>query len=253
MRLMLLAGILCYCLILSAQKVAVKPIETLYYSVSYNVIPITAGSITITVTPSDKYPKAQCIFAVGKSNNFVDAFFKVRDTLISYYNKETFLPYEFSRKAHEGNYHKTFDYSWSREKNAIYSDIHKIGRWKRRDTIPLKPETFDMLSMAWFVREVNFEDYNKNDLIPIRVLIDDKIYDLHVRYLGEETVKISREKRPCHVFSPLLVEGDVFKGGENMKIWVTKDEYRLPVILEAKIIVGAVKAVLDYSKSSYKD
>ena len=44
-----------------------------------------------------------------------------------------------------------------------------------------------------------------------------------------------------------------FKGGENMKIWLSKDEYRLPLMVEAKILVGSVKAILDRSASKYGD
>ena len=41
--------------------------------------------------------------------------------------------------------------------------------------------------------------------------------------------------------------------GENMKIWLSKDEYRLPLMVEAKILVGSVKAILDRSASKYGD
>lgn len=51
------------------------------------------------------------------------------------------------------------------------------------------------------------------------------------------------------MFSPLLVEGDVFKGGENMKVWVSNDEYRLPLLVEAKILIGSVKAMLEPAQS----
>ena len=34
-------------------------------------------------------------------------------------------------------------------------------------------------------------------------------------------------------------------GGENMKVWVSTDGYRLPLMVEAKILVGSVKAILD--------
>lgn len=111
------------------------------------------------------------------------------------------------------------------------------------------PQTYDMLSVAWMARELDFERYKKNDLIPIRILIDSKIYDLYIRYLGVNKTKIAGRKQECYVFSPLLVEGEVFKGGENMKIWVSKDEYRLPLMVEAKILVGSVKAILDWSES----
>ncbi len=36
-----------------------------------------------------------------------------------------------------------------------------------------------------------------------------------------------------------------------MKIWLSKDEYRLPLMVEAKILVGSVKAILDRSASKY--
>ena len=110
-----------------------------------------------------------------------------------------------------------------------------------------------MLSVAWMAREVDFDKYQKNDLIPIRILIDSKIYDLYIRYLGVVKSKIAGRKQECYVFSPLLVEGEVFKGGENMKIWLSKDEYRLPLMVEAKILVGSVKAILDRSASKYGD
>ena len=47
------------------------------------------------------------------------------------------------------------------------------------------------------------------------------------------------------------MEGDVFKGGENMKVWVSDDERRVPVMVEAKILVGSVKGILDDSESEY--
>jgi hypothetical protein len=230
-----------------AAAVETRPVEKLVYTGYYNwaFIWVEAGLIEITLTPSDKYPRARHLFAVGRSTK--DWIFKVRDTLESYHDSLTFLPHEFSRKAHEGNYHKTFDYRWDYPNRKIYARMERLGRPVRRDTVALLPRTFDMLSVAWMTRGVDFARYRKNDLIPIRILLDEKIYDLHVRYLGRERVK----KRQCHVFSPLLVEGEVFKGGEGMKVWISDDEDRLPVMIEAKVLVGSVKAILDEAKSKY--
>lgn len=63
-------------------------------------------------------------------------------------NSMTYKPYEFSRKAHEGNYHKTFDYVWNYDSGVIHADIHRIGKYQRKDTIKLLPDTYDMLSVA---------------------------------------------------------------------------------------------------------
>lgn len=223
------------------------PLEEFNYTGYYNwgFIWMRAGVVNFTVSPSEKYPGAVKLKAVGSSLPSWDWIFRLRDTLISHYNPEDFLPYEFSRKAHEGNYHKTFDYTWDYDSARIFSETHKIGKYRRKDTIVLQPQTYDMLSVAWKARKLDFENYKPQDTIPIKILMDRKIYDLYVRYLGEDQIKIGGKKRDCYVFAPLVVKGEVFKGGEDMKIWLSKDEKRIPLMVEAKILVGSVKGILN--------
>lgn len=251
-KLIILLLICCPLGMLSAQ-VKYPPIEKLVYEGYYNwgFIWVKAGQVVFTETKSDKYPGATKLHAVGASLPSWDWVFRLRDTLISHFDSRTFLPYEFSRKAHEGNYHKTFDYKWHYRDSLILGDVNRIGKYKRRDTVKLQPQVYDMLSVAWKARELEFDKYKPKDLIPIRILIDSKVYDLHIRYLGTDYVKIAGKRREAYVFSPLLVAGEVFKGGENMKIWVSKDQYRLPLMVEAKILVGSVKGILDPASSKY--
>lgn len=226
-------------------------VERMAYTGYYNwgFIWMEAGQVEFTLTKSDKYPNAVKLEAVGSSLPKWDWIFKLRDTLVSHYDSSTFLPYEFSRKAHEGNYYKTFDYVFNYQDSIVIGEVNRIGKYHRKDTVKLLPGTFDMLSVAWMIRELDFEKYKKNDLIPIRILIDSKIYDLYVRYLGVNRTKIAGRKQECYVFSPLLVEGDVFKGGEDMKVWLSNDNYRLPLMVEAKILVGSVKGILNMADS----
>lgn len=227
------------------------PVEKLVYTGYYNwgFIWVKAGKVEFSLSASGKYPDAQKLEAVGYSLPSWDWIFTVRDTLVSYHNANTFMPYEFSRKAHEGNYHKTFTYYFNYPDSLILGDIHRIGRYRKADTVKMLPHTFDMLSVAWMTRKLDFDKYRKDDLLPIRILIDSRIYDLYIRYLGVNKMKVSGEKKECYVFSPLLVEGNVFKGGEGMKVWVSKDSHRLPLMVEAKILVGSVKAILEWSES----
>lgn len=232
-----------------------RPVEKLVYNGFYNwgFIWVKAGKVEFTSGSSEKYPGAQRLKAVGYSLPSWDWVFTIRDTLESHYNPQNFMPYEFSRKAHEGSYHKTFDYKFNYKDSVVNGRLNRIGQYIKNDTVKLEPDTYDMLSVAWKARELDFERFKKNDLIPIKILIDSKIYDLYIRYLGVEKVKIEGEKIDSYVFSPLLVKGEVFKGGENMKIWVSKDEYRVPLMVEAKILVGSVKGILDPSASKYKN
>lgn len=251
-RTIVLVGILCMFLPLTAQR-KFPPVDKLVYTGYYNwgFIWLRAGIVEFREKVSDKYPGATELIATGASLPSWDWVFRLRDTLSSHFDSLTYMPYEFSRKAHEGNYHKTFDYIWDYDSTRILADIHKIDKYRRKDTIQLQPDTYDMLSVAWKARELDFDNFEVKQEIPIRILIDDKVYDLYVRYLGTDKIKVGGKKRECYVFSPLVVKGEVFKGGENMKIWVSKDEYRLPLMVEAKIIVGSVKGILDMSESKF--
>lgn len=230
------------------------PVEKFTYDGYYNwgFIWVKAGRVDFTAGPSEKYKGALKLNAIGYTLPSWDWMFPLRDTLTSHHDPDTFLPYEFSRKAHEGKYHKTFDYYWNYRDTVIYAHTHRLGRKPRQDTLKLQSKTFDMLSVAWMSRELDFDNYRKNELIPVKILIDNKIYNLHVRYLGVDKLKHDKEWVNCYVFSPLLVEGEVFKGGENMKIWISKDDYRLPLMVEAKILVGSVKGILNRQESSYQ-
>lgn len=249
---LLIIYIICQGMFLFAQK-AYPPVEELVYDGYYNwgFIWVKAGRVEFSLTKSDKYPDAQILNVIGYSLPSWDWVFNIRDTLTSIHNAKTFLPYEFSRKAHEGNYHKTFDYRFDYQDSLIYGDIHRIGRFRKADTVKMQEWTYDMLSVAWMARELDFDNFQKNQIIPIKILIDSKIYDLYIRYLGTSRIKADGQRQECYVFSPLLVEGDVFKGGETMKIWVSKDEYRIPIMVETKILVGSVKGIIDRKASKW--
>ena len=80
--------------------------------------------------------------------------------------------------------------------------------------------------------------------------MDQEIYPLALKYLGpEENKKVKGVGRfNTQKFSPQLIAGDVFKEGDEMKIYVSDDENKIPVLIESPVSVGSVKAVL----KSYK-
>ena len=254
-RILLLLIVLANILVpnVKGQQIVAPPIEKLAYMGYYNLgfIWIKAGKFEFTQVPSPKYPDAQYLEAVGYTTPTWDGIFMIRDTLYSHFDNNTFKPYEFSRKAHEGNYHKTFDYRFDYQDSVIYGDINRIGRWQKNDTTQMVPNLYDMLSIAWYTRGLDFTKFAVGEKIPINIFLDSEICELYVRYLGTEKFKLAGTKHTCYVFAPLLVAGEVFKGGENMKIWVSADENRIPLMVESKILIGSVKGILIPQESKY--
>lgn len=226
--------------------------EEVYYDVFYNwgFIWVHAGEVFFKVF--DSYYKdrtAYYLHSYGQSLKRWDWFFKVRDTYTAYIDKETLQPYHFVRNTSEGGYvvdsRSSFDY----ENSTVISITKSSNKPIKKDTLILPPCTFDVLSMIYFARNLDFSAYEKDDKIPIKCIIDGDIFDLYIRYLGTETIQTrDKEKYRCIKFKPLLVEGTIFTGGENMTVWVTDDFNRIPVLVEAKVLVGSIKASLKSAK-----
>lgn len=187
--------------------------------------------------------------ATGISFNGYDRFFKVRDTLNSIVSADSLKPYWFSRSTNEGTYSARFIYNFDYQKRLVYGE--KIRKHKTNKAIIALPEnTKDMLSVIYYLRDIDFKNYRKNDRIKFNMVVDNELWELYVRYLGKETIELKTGKKfRCLVLSPLLLEGSVFSGGEGMKIYITDDRNRLPVYIETKVSVGKVKANIE----SYKN
>lgn len=227
---------------------AFHPGENLQYTGYYNwgFIWVAAGEVNLRVEQTDYENKpAYKITGEGKNLKAFDWFFKLRDTLTSYVDTATLAPFFFDRKTNEAKYHARHRYLFDYENNKIYSQIKKRTRPEKQDTIDLTPCTFDILTVAYYARNIDYSKYKEGDKIPLTMLVDNQIYPLYVRYLGIEEVKTrTGERFECLTFAPLLVEGTMFKGGEDMKVWMSNDDNRIPIMVEAKVLVGSVKGIL---------
>jgi hypothetical protein len=68
------------------------------------------------------------------------------------------------------------------------------------------------------------------------------VHPLYVRYIGKEKISVKSGTYNCIVFKPLLIKGTVFKGGEEMTVYVTDDENKIPVLVKSPILIGDIRA-----------
>ena len=111
----------------------------------------------------------------------------------------------------------------------------------------------DVISAVYSARNINFDNYKKDDKIPFKMFLDNEIYDMYIRYLGKEDVKTKFGKFRAIKFRPLVVKGNIFEGGEKMTVWVSDDPNHVLLRAESPIIVGSVKIdMMTYSNLRYQ-
>jgi len=68
-----------------------------------------------------------------------------------------------------------------------------------------------------------------------------ELYHLYIRYQGKEKIKTRFGTFNAIKFKPLLIKGEMFKGGEKMTVWVSDDANHIPLRVQSPIVVGSVK------------
>lgn len=230
-------------------QVPFAPGEQLEYQAYYNwgFIWLDAARVLFSVRDSTIGKKQVFLFqSTGRSLDEYDWFFKVRNRYSSAAECETLSPLLFSRNTLEGDYKAEEDYRFDQALKKVYITSENSDEPFSIDTISIGAHTYDLLTAIYFARTVDYNSMKPGSKVPIKVISDGDVYDLYFRYNGKEEVVIhgTEERYRCAKYTAMLIAGTVFNAGEDMTVWVTDDQSRIPVQVEAKISVGSVKAVL---------
>ncbi len=222
--------------------------EFLEYEAYYNwgFIWLNAGWVSFKVNPGTYNNRPIYYFdSKGGSHPNYDWIFKVRDRYQCYFDKETLLPLWFYRQNSEGGFEVDNKYFFDHPNNKVISYTENSDRPFSKDTVSIPDCTYDVLSLIYYCRNLDFSSMRVGDSLTMKSILDREVFELYIRYLGKEEVETREGKRyNCIKFSALLIEGTIFEGGEDLYVWVTDDLNRVPVLVEAKILIGSVKAYL---------
>jgi hypothetical protein len=177
----------------------------------------------------------------GQTTKFFDLFFKVREDFKSWFTRDGLVPLKFTRDTYEGGYEARNIYLYDRNaaEPHISADLYSSKRGQRSMELPLTPCTFDLPSLFFFARNMDFDVVDPGRKYPMTFAIDDDVFNVYFILYGRETIKVKGLGTVKTIkFAAKLLEGEVFKGEEDMMIWVTDDENRLPVYFEAPLLVG---------------
>ncbi len=208
--------------------------EKLRYRLSYGII--DAGEVTLYLKWTDRKGHGRPLYhAVGKgySINTFDHVFKVDDTYETYLDQRSIMPWFFKRRVDEGGYKISQDYTFHHQSESVETNKGK--------TFKIPMGTQDMISAFYYARTLNFKNASKGKTFSFPVFMDNEIFTLKIKYLGDQVINTDKGKFKCHKFVPLVQTGRYFKDEEDVVFWVTADDNKLPVLVKAQLPVGTVR------------
>jgi len=217
---------------------AYLPGEQIQYRVHYGFI--TAGEAFMRLT--DKYyfvNKKVCYRAeiIGNSTGPFSSIVKIRNVYGAYFDTSEYKPQKAFRSISENKYRKKeetyFDYE--NNKASIRSENGTP------EEISIYPNVLDMVSGYYFLRLQNYERLAKKDTIRLKGIFENKTYDFKILFLGKENVKTKFGKIASFVISPIMPENSLFRGNHPIKMWISDDGNRIPIKVEAELMLGSVE------------
>ena len=183
----------------------------------------------------------------GKTTRLFDLFFKVRENFQSWFTCDGLRPVKFSRDSHEGPYsaRNDYDYHWGTDSSYVAAEVYTSSHGTVKTVMPLDDCTFDLPSLFFFARNMDFSRVEPGKKHPMTFAVDDDVYDVYFIMYGPETIHVKGVGNVRTIrFGARLLAGEVFTGDQDMSVWITDDENRSPVYFEAPILEGTASGWL---------
>lgn len=221
--------------------------EKFNYIVTYKwgLIQKDAGEVEITKQPKgDGYE----LKLIAKTKPWADRVYKVRDTLISLTGKEKYKPVHYTYIAHEKNKYRRDEVKFSYVGNTVKGVAEKYkedknGNIKHSSTeLESSLPTYDMLSVYFFLREIDYSTLKSGDIIKASIFSGSKEENLEVRCEGKEMIQLrdKSQHEAWHIVFKFTQQGGK-KSSDDIDCWISTDKAHIPLLIVGNLPIGQIR------------
>jgi hypothetical protein len=216
--------------------------EKLTLDVTWGMLSVGEATLGVDKIVMFNGRPAYHLVSEARSNSFCDTFYEVRDLNESWLDAKTLTSLGYSKKLREGHYYRDVWVLYDRDAGTfVQRQTRKDGTYEvKTGTIPAQVQ--DILSSVFFVRAHELPDGG-------RVVVDVNTPDnwpLVVNVTKREPVKTSDgSKHPAVLVEPAMRrEGLFIQKGKRLRLWLSDDAARRPLMMKVEVFFGHVTAVL---------
>ena len=215
--------------------------EVLDYKVSFGMFSIGSAKMLIR----DNYYKINdrhCykVDVYGKTTGMVDWVAKVDDHWGAYIDTSALVPHIAYRNIKEGNYRKNEITRFDHRTKLIETKVKdkKTGEFKEPNYYAAPENIRDMLAGYLYMRTIDFTKMSEGDIFTVKGFFEDTFYELDVKYMGKDVIKTKAGKFNALKLIPIMPNNELFDGEDSIAAWISDDENKIPLKVEAKMFIG---------------
>jgi Protein of unknown function (DUF3108) len=215
--------------------------ERLEYTIRWGLISVGTADLSVNDVVSIEGKTAYHILSTATSGSVIDAFFKVRDINESWIDVYNFNSIGYAKQIREGSYKADEWVMFNTENKTFAGQEQKNDNPPKFSTGEIPGPVQDILSSLYYIR--------KSDLKVGQDIVFDvnttENWPLVVKVVKKETIAVPAGRFECFLVEPKLREEGVFvQKGKRVRVWVTADERKIPVLMKAEVFIGDVAARL---------
>jgi hypothetical protein len=221
--------------------------EMLTFKIRYGII--RAGTATMSVKAERELNNRSVyyILTTAKSAAGFNWIYKVEDMVVSYLDKEGLFSWKFEKRLREGKYKADLfvDYDpFQALANVTFIRYHEDMKIKKKENYQVKTTPFilDILASFYYVRT---QELQVGKSIFLTNHDKKKVNNLEVKVYKKEIIEVNAGKFNCFVVEPLLFGEGIFKQKGRLKVWLTDDQYKIPVQMKSAVLVGNITTELE--------
>lgn len=179
---------------------------------------------------------------------FADRLFRVRDTLVSVMQQKELRPLYYAKIADEDKTYRKDEvkYRYQPGVSGCVGDI-VLYRPKRNAvehyTVASPKETYDMLSVFYYLRTIDFLSAPMHKRFNLNIFSGSHIEYLSIEYMGRTILKLGNKEFPSFRVKLHFSTDNGENESDNITAWISDDGRKIPLQVEGKLAIGALKAV----------
>ncbi|WP_447987618.1 DUF3108 domain-containing protein [Nitrospira sp. Nam74] len=211
--------------------------ERLTYALTYLGMRAGTAVMEIQETAPIANHAALKLVTTAKSSSAVTKIYPVDNRVESIVDAESLAPYHLVFNRREGKKKNDFDVTFHHAEGTVLSIKDGVS-----ETLTIPPGTHDLISCLYYIRSL--PSIQPGSSVVLNLHHDKKNYRVEVRAEAVEKVHgLHGEVEAIRLLVIMPFQG-LFLNEGNIRVWLTNDAQRIPLVMKAKIIIGSVVARL---------
>ena len=206
--------------------------EKLVYNAKFRNIPAGTAIMEIKHYLEDS-TKYEIVYSL-QTKKFIDVFYKLREHTLMLTDIKDFTLQYINKQSRQGKYKKKHQATFEYNNNiVIYNNQEYV----------IDDKVYDPIGVIYYLR---YQKLGEEQKYYFDVYSSGKIKQIEMRYAGEDIVILGKKEYECFIYELYSQDKEsVLKNKGELKVWFSKDNGQIPLIIEKKAKYGSI--VLRYN------